>query len=161
MDTEPNSMPRSLKLWCGLFQRKDGFNDHAHAYNDAELAQALQHDVDSVHGFSALAQGKGGGLHANQDGSGSERVFCVLCWIRALEVDLCAKPSKDDQNTNHWNLSGNTGRKVDHALDFFQAFLDLSFDARFPLWGDRLIGCLLYTSPSPRDQRGSRMPSSA
>ena len=25
----------------------------------------------------------------------------------------------------------------------------------------RLSGCLLYTSPSPRDQRGSRMPSSA
>ena len=24
-----------------------------------------------------------------------------------------------------------------------------------------LVGCLLYTSPSPRDQRGSRMPSSA
>ena len=27
--------------------------------------------------------------------------------------------------------------------------------------GARLAGCLLYTSPSPRDQRGSRMPSSA
>ena len=26
---------------------------------------------------------------------------------------------------------------------------------------ERCIGCLLYTSPSPRDQRGSRMPSSA
>ena len=26
---------------------------------------------------------------------------------------------------------------------------------------DIVIGCLLYTSPSPRDQRGSRMPSSA
>ena len=26
---------------------------------------------------------------------------------------------------------------------------------------DAVIGCLLYTSPSPRDQRGSRMPSSA
>ena len=25
----------------------------------------------------------------------------------------------------------------------------------------RVRGCLLYTSPSPRDQRGSRMPSSA
>ena len=25
----------------------------------------------------------------------------------------------------------------------------------------KLYGCLLYTSPSPRDQRGSRMPSSA
>ena len=29
-------------------------------------------------------------------------------------------------------------------------------------WGDNdLMHCLLYTSPSPRDQRGSRMPSSA
>ena len=27
--------------------------------------------------------------------------------------------------------------------------------------GEELIPCLLYTSPSPRDQRGSRMPSSA
>ena len=26
---------------------------------------------------------------------------------------------------------------------------------------ERFISCLLYTSPSPRDQRGSRMPSSA
>ena len=26
---------------------------------------------------------------------------------------------------------------------------------------DELRSCLLYTSPSPRDQRGSRMPSSA
>ena len=26
---------------------------------------------------------------------------------------------------------------------------------------DQLQDCLLYTSPSPRDQRGSRMPSSA
>ena len=27
--------------------------------------------------------------------------------------------------------------------------------------GERYYHCLLYTSPSPRDQRGSRMPSSA
>ena len=27
--------------------------------------------------------------------------------------------------------------------------------------GANFIACLLYTSPSPRDQRGSRMPSSA
>ena len=26
---------------------------------------------------------------------------------------------------------------------------------------DEVAACLLYTSPSPRDQRGSRMPSSA
>ena len=28
-------------------------------------------------------------------------------------------------------------------------------------WQELLDTCLLYTSPSPRDQRGSRMPSSA
>ena len=41
------------------------------------------------------------------------------------------------------------------------------FSSRELLGGDAIIGvtchnsCLLYTSPSPRDQRGSRMPSSA
>ena len=30
-----------------------------------------------------------------------------------------------------------------------------------PVDPDKVCGCLLYTSPSPRDQRGSRMPSSA
>ena len=36
-------------------------------------------------------------------------------------------------------------------------------DSRVPaeLVFDQGLGCLLYTSPSPRDQRGSRMPSSA
>ena len=30
-----------------------------------------------------------------------------------------------------------------------------------PVFNEYTVGCLLYTSPSPRDQRGSRMPSSA
>ena len=43
---------------------------------------------------------------------------------------------------------------------------NLRAGARFGEYGPREIaaavdGCLLYTSPSPRDQRGSRMPSSA
>ena len=33
--------------------------------------------------------------------------------------------------------------------------------SRFKYLFDVYDGCLLYTSPSPRDQRGSRMPSSA
>ena len=32
---------------------------------------------------------------------------------------------------------------------------------RSPQSAERFPDCLLYTSPSPRDQRGSRMPSSA
>ena len=37
------------------------------------------------------------------------------------------------------------------------AFVDLNADDFAGLF----LSCLLYTSPSPRDQRGSRMPSSA
>ena len=33
--------------------------------------------------------------------------------------------------------------------------------ASFTDFLDGMLACLLYTSPSPRDQRGSRMPSSA
>ena len=34
-------------------------------------------------------------------------------------------------------------------------------EATHPLYPNKFRTCLLYTSPSPRDQRGSRMPSSA
>ena len=43
-------------------------------------------------------------------------------------------------------------------------FLGASLWTDFELFGERdasMQVCLLYTSPSPRDQRGSRMPSSA
>ena len=36
-----------------------------------------------------------------------------------------------------------------------------SFETNEPSFFNRVLDCLLYTSPSPRDQRGSRMPSSA
>ena len=32
---------------------------------------------------------------------------------------------------------------------------------KVPVMNRQFYNCLLYTSPSPRDQRGSRMPSSA
>ena len=40
-------------------------------------------------------------------------------------------------------------------------YLRYAFDLDDPAVIERLTFCLLYTSPSPRDQRGSRMPSSA
>ena len=42
--------------------------------------------------------------------------------------------------------------------------LDAQFarnDSELVVFSHEVMGCLLYTSPSPRDQRGSRMPSSA
>ena len=50
---------------------------------------------------------------------------------------------------------------VEHDL----AILDVLCDLLHVVYGERaaygIFTCLLYTSPSPRDQRGSRMPSSA
>ena len=40
-----------------------------------------------------------------------------------------------------------------------EALKNVSLEIENGMFG--LLGCLLYTSPSPRDQRGSRMPSSA
>ena len=51
-----------------------------------------------------------------------------------------------------------------YALGGFGIMYGLSLGSFFGLGGvsDALLQtCLLYTSPSPRDQRGSRMPSSA
>ena len=45
------------------------------------------------------------------------------------------------------------------AIDRSRASLDSSLSGIIRLAATE--GCLLYTSPSPRDQRGSRMPSSA
>ena len=38
---------------------------------------------------------------------------------------------------------------------------DLDDDTKWTIAARSIKSCLLYTSPSPRDQRGSRMPSSA
>ena len=48
---------------------------------------------------------------------------------------------------------------VDNRLTKVETKLDVLGDINATL--NKLRTCLLYTSPSPRDQRGSRMPSSA
>ena len=47
------------------------------------------------------------------------------------------------------------------SSQFFICLDEAGFlDGQYTVWGE-VESCLLYTSPSPRDQRGSRMPSSA
>ena len=53
---------------------------------------------------------------------------------------------------------GGTIQQVSSSLTFT---LDNGWKVRAAQKGDEVVYCLLYTSPSPRDQRGSRMPSSA
>ena len=70
-------------------------------------------------------------------------------------------------NTSGVGVDGNTinsGESLSFSLNIsnvsggavnFKGFTELDFNSF------TTDGCLLYTSPSPRDQRGSRMPSSA
>ena len=46
-------------------------------------------------------------------------------------------------------------------IDVQQSYDHRFLKARILSWDGQYENCLLYTSPSPRDQRGSRMPSSA
>ena len=46
-------------------------------------------------------------------------------------------------------------------IDWLAKYRSLAFEISEGLVGGAAYDCLLYTSPSPRDQRGSRMPSSA
>ena len=54
---------------------------------------------------------------------------------------------------------------LENTLDFQNVILPYSdtdkLIAAILFYEETLKSCLLYTSPSPRDQRGSRMPSSA
>ena len=68
----------------------------------------------------------------------------------------------------HLPLAGGEEEANDFLRDKWEAHRRTSLDAanrekevRSVVAAAGLSGCLLYTSPSPRDQRGSRMPSSA
>ena len=62
---------------------------------------------------------------------------------------------------NRIGTNSNPERRRYDVRDGFDTWhLDLAFLKKYRKFIGFLI-CLLYTSPSPRDQRGSRMPSSA
>ena len=60
-----------------------------------------------------------------------------------------------------WLVSRGVNKGIEMAAKVLMPafFVLLALLAAFALFSN--MGCLLYTSPSPRDQRGSRMPSSA
>ena len=62
-----------------------------------------------------------------------------------------------------WALSHNDPEPlIEHSLKKLQDYGVKKEDIKIVDAPDNPeVGCLLYTSPSPRDQRGSRMPSSA
>ena len=72
-----------------------------------------------------------------------------------------------DLNKNTWGDfgEGHPLRRVEHHWAAWESFIFSKTEASLDVDNDdaftHKLSCLLYTSPSPRDQRGSRMPSSA
>ena len=59
------------------------------------------------------------------------------------------------------NLSRNPKGKKAFNKDDWNDYFIIVRGNQIRVWVNEVMTCLLYTSPSPRDQRGSRMPSSA
>ena len=55
----------------------------------------------------------------------------------------------------------NMSKNIDYGTLMHKAMRTLIFDVLKDVEKNGLPGCLLYTSPSPRDRQKSRMPSSA
>ena len=72
---------------------------------------------------------------------------------------------EDHGDVDYYNIDDTTnslavalGRSLSDNLDVNLGFASVE---RLPSVIELFMNCLLYTSPSPRDQRGSRIPSSA
>ena len=96
------------------------------------------------------------GWYARLDRCLNDRKTQIEMWLDAWENSLrthqpIAALLPEDWPTLPANLLTDPGHVLDHLL----ARHDAESDGRSPR------GCLLYTSPSPRDLSTSRMPSSA
>ena len=72
---------------------------------------------------------------------------------KPLDYDIKAQTHAVIQNISR--ILEEAGSSIENVIDVTSFLVDMDRD--FSGYND----CLLYTSPSPRDQRGSRMPSSA
>ena len=76
--------------------------------------------------------------------------------LQSATVSIINNYNPGEDSLLFTNQSGITG-----IFDTSTGVLALTGNATVASYEDALRTCLLYTSPSPRDQRGSRMPSSA
>ena len=110
------------------------------------------------------------GTDANGEQRAFEFTFCLIAVNEAPEAVDDRFIVTEDQtlvvSSNGPNLLSNDIDDDDASNMPLQVIVEPqeapSFAAEFTLFADGgFLYCLLYTSPSPRDQRGSRMPSSA
>ena len=71
--------------------------------------------------------------------------------------DVLLVPGASEVQPAEVDVATQLTRKISLKTPILSAAMDTVTEAEMAI----AMACLLYTSPSPRDQRGSRMPSSA
>ena len=91
-----------------------------------------------------------------------EKKHCVPCEGGVQPLDMAAAKQISEAIDPAWEIS-NDAKEIFKEFKFSSYNKTISF-VNAVAWiaeSEDHHPCLLYTSPSPRDQRGSRMPSSA
>ena len=128
------------------FETEEIFDEFASSKYDSVWYHTLVKDMTS----GRLAFHKYSVLHGTSDDSSIEAFVTDSSVVRSEEFDVVTANAKVDDGNIQLCLTGiNDGSTT--VSNFAQTY-------RIGLGDD---DCLLYTSPSPRDQRGARMPSSA
>ena len=95
----------------------------------------------------------------------------LFCAVSALSLIAASSASAHDDEG--WYLRGNAGGGIHTDVDLenesaiginsalHEGGIESETDFGYSFGGGYDFGCLLYTSPSPRDRTRSRMPSSA
>ena len=86
--------------------------------------------------------------------------------IEIVVKELCTRMARDGCQVTCYNRSGHhvSGAKYDKKTEYdgiCQKFVPTIEKKGLAAVSSSFFACLLYTSPSPRDDRTSRMPSSA
>ena len=84
---------------------------------------------------------------------------CPPCKKEIPQLNELREKFKDEKNVEFIAVSLDAEYKLSTFLEQHPFTYDMVEDGRWI--AEKFEICLLYTSPSPRDQRGSRMPSSA
>ena len=121
---------------------------------DGCIGSIQRNESDIMFGFLAIPVMGPNLTHTVIDGSDKMAIFSAYKQVN--ESDSSAQSYTDVFDMVYAFSSG-----LWILLTFFMAVIYSLHVLFLKLMGSNVKTCLLYTSPSPRDQRGSRMPSSA
>ena len=122
-------------------------------HKSKEAMKSFLQVIEGVDEFSFLNPDKVVDAQGKVDGY--QHMFHLL--KSAVDFYLLNDPLRPD-----WKLLSDGHHKIlGDNVDAVYYFTQLRSDQEYIVSGRRYESCLLYTSPSPRDKRQSRMPSSA